>query len=123
MPKEDISDIYIKAPGDPDYKEDKLENTTFIDTVISKIYMILLTNKGDIFGDIEFGADIPKYLWKTKFSASSIQDEIYDQFNKYIPELSPSDYKLNVYILPGNIQDIGIIQIDLGVAFVNTLFK
>lgn len=120
---QNISDIYIKGERDPNYHSAAIENVTFIDTVVAKIYMILMTNKGDVFGRPDFGADIPKYLWKTKFPASTIEANIQEQFAEFIPELMPSDYKIHVYILPGKIQDIGVINIDLGIATVNTLFK
>jgi len=119
----DISDIYIKGKRDPNFDSTRVENTTFIDTVVAKIYMILMTNTGDVFGSPEFGADIPKYLWKTKFPASTIEDNIRGQFARYIPELLVSDYKINVYIMPGKIQDIGVVQVDLGITSVNALFK
>lgn len=120
---QDISDIYIKGKFDPNYDGFRIENVTYIDTVVAKIYMILLTNKGDILGSPDFGADIPKYLWKTKFPASTIESSIITQFAQYIPELSVGDYKVNVYILPGKTQDIGVVNIDLGVAGVSTIFK
>lgn len=120
---QDRSDIYVKGTRDPGFDDSKVENVTFLDTVISKIYMILMTNKGEVFGNPDFGADIPKYLWKTKFPASTIETNIREQFTIYIPELSSSDYKISVYILPGKTNDIGIVNIDLGVTSVNTLFK
>jgi hypothetical protein len=120
---QDISDLYVKGPNDPGFVPEQMENVTFVDTVVAKIYMILLTNKGDVFGDPDFGADIPKYLWKTKFPASTLQSNIQQQFATYIPELSSGDYKITVYILPGAVQDIGIVNIDLGIASVNTMFK
>lgn len=119
----DISDFYIRNEKDPAFDENRLENTTFLDTVIAKIQMILMTNKGQVFGNPDFGADIPRYLWKTKFPASTIQANIQEQFALYIPELAISDYKITVYILPGKIQDIGVIQIDLGVGSVSILFR
>lgn len=122
MPK-DLSDIYIKGPKDPGFNESKLENQTFVETVIAKIYMILMTNKGEVLGDENFGADVPKYLWKTKFPASTLQNEIIDQISKYIPELSPRDYKVNVYILPGKTQDVGVIEVNLGIASTVVLYK
>lgn len=120
---QDISDLYIKSSKDPFFDSTKIENVTFIDTVVAKIYMILMTNTGDVFGNPLFGADIPKYLWKTKFPASTIEDNIRGQFAQFIPELMVSDYKINVYILPGKTQDIGVVQIDLGITSVNALFK
>jgi hypothetical protein len=120
---QDISDIYIKGKFDPNYDSFRVENVTYIDTVVAKIYMILMTNKGDILGSPDFGADIPKYLWKTKFPASTIESSIIEQFAQHIPELSVGDYKVSVYILPGKTQDIGVVNIDLGIAGVSTIFK
>lgn len=119
----DLSDIYIKGVKDPGYNETKLENQTFLETVIAKIYMILMTNKGEVLGDENFGADVPKYLWKTKFPASTLQNEIIDQITKYIPELNIRDYKVNVYILPGKTQDVGVIEVNLGVASTVVFYK
>lgn len=118
-----INDIYIKDPKNKGYLDNKVESTTFLDTVIGKIYVILMTNKGDVLGDPDFGADIPKYLWKTSFPASTIESNIKEQFMKYIPELMNNDYKINVYIMKGTISDIGVVQISLGIAAVNILYK
>jgi hypothetical protein len=120
----DITDFYIKDKKDPNFVDTQIEASSFIDTVISKIYMILLTNKGDILGNPNFGADIPKYLWKTKFSSSTITNNIKDQFSLYIPELASSDYKISVVILPGTSgQDIGVISVDLFIDKINVLFR
>ena len=120
---EDISDIYIKSSKDPLFNSSIVENNTVIDVILTKIQMILFTNKGEVISDPDFGADIPIFLWKTRFPASTIKSDIEEQFAKYIPELSPGDYKINVYILPGSIQDIGIIQIDLGISNFSAVFK
>lgn len=122
MPK-NITDFYIKNSADPLYSDTKIENVTFIETVIAKLYMILLTNKGEVFGNPDFGADIPKYLWKTKYPASTIKTNIEEQIDLHVPELQPNDYVINVYIVPGDFQDIGIVQIDLGISNVNLLFR
>lgn len=116
-------DFYIKGKNDPLYDENAIETKTKLDLIISKLYMILLTNKGDVFGDNNFGADIPKYLWKTRFPAGTIENNIIEQILLYVPELKKNDYKVNVYIIPGSHQDIGIIEIDLFVTGVSILFK
>jgi phage baseplate assembly protein W len=118
----DISDFYIKTDTFPGYDINRVENVAFEDVIVAKVELILLTNKGECT-DPDFGADIPRYLWKTKFPVSTIQQEIQEQFQKYIPELSISDYKIEVRVLSGNFQDIGIVQIFLGIRNVNILFK
>lgn len=120
---QNISDIYIKNNNDPFFNDSIIENTSFSDTVIAKLYLILMTNKGDILGDPDFGCDIPTYLWKTRFPATTIKSVIEEQIETYIPELGKNDYNVNVYILPGTIQDIGVISIDLGISSVSVLFK
>lgn len=120
---EDLSDFYIKDERDPLYNDNQIENVTWLDTVIAKLYVILLTNKGEVYGNPDFGADIPKYLWKTKFPASTIQQNIVEQIEEHVPELNSNEYTVNVYILPGDFQDIGIVNIDLNIANVNVLFK
>lgn len=120
---EDISDIYIRSSNDPLFNSNIVENISISDVIMSKIQMILFTNKGEVISDPDFGADIPMFLWKTRFPASTIKSDIEEQITKYIPELAPGQYKINVYILPGTVQDIGIIQIDLGVANFSAIFK
>jgi len=120
---EDISDIYIRSSKDPLFNSNVVENISATDVIMSKIQMILFTNKGEVISDPDFGADIPMFLWKTRFPASTIKSDIEEQITKYIPELAPGQYKINVYILPGTVQDIGIIQIDLGIANFSAIFK
>lgn len=118
----DLKDIYIKNEDNPNYT-DIIETNNILDNIINKIYMILLTNKGDVISDYDFGADIPKYLWSTTFPADIIKEEIEKQFSEYIPELIKSKYNINVYLYQGKIQDVGVISIDLGADIVNVVFK
>jgi hypothetical protein len=123
MASVNYKDFYIKKSNDPLFNDSVIETNTKLELIISKIYMILLTNKGEVLGDENFGGDIPKYLWKTRFPASTIQNNLNEQFQIYIPELTKNDYKINVYIIPGTHQDIGIIEVDLYLTSVTLLFK
>lgn len=118
----DQSDFYIKTDKFPGYDPNRVENVAYEDVIVSKVELILLTNKGECT-DPDFGADIPQFLWKTKFPASTIQQNIQEQFLKYIPELSNQDYKIDVSIVPGTHSDIALISINLGVKNINVLFK
>ncbi|ERR1039457_2587633 len=121
MPQ-DISDIYIKGSSFSGFDPNRLENTTFESVIVSKVEMILLTNQGECT-DPNFGANITKYLWSTNFPSSSIQTVIQAQFIKYIPELSPADYTIEIFILPGQFQDISLIKISLGIASISVLYQ
>jgi len=120
---QDISDIYIRSEKDPLFNSGVAETTSFIDGVVAKLHMILFTRKGEVFGDPEFGADIPTYLWKTRFPASTIQNEVEEQIQRYCPELSSNMYTVRVYIVEGTHQDVGVVEVNLGTANVSALFK
>ena len=70
--------------------------------------MIVFTNKGEVFGDPEFGADLPKLLFETKVSATNVENDIRDQISTYIPEIKSIPYELSVsfYQDPENYQDV-----------------
>lgn len=119
---ENITDLYIKTKKFPGYDANRVINTGFEDVIVSKVEMILLTNKGECT-DPNFGADIVKYLWQTKFSSTTIQQNIIEQFQSYIPELSPQDYEIKVYIVKGTHSDIAVCSVNLGIARVNAIFK
>ena len=64
--------------------------------------MILFTNKGDVFGDPEFGGDLPLLLHQTRLSAETIKNDLLSQIIIYIPELTENniDFKLDIEIFP-----------------------
>jgi len=66
---------------------------------VQKWEMILFTNKGAIFFDLNFGGDLPIYLHETKLSAETIEDELREQISIYIPEISGIDYTLKITFL------------------------
>jgi hypothetical protein len=64
--------------------------------------MILFTNKGDVFGDPDFGGDLTLLLHQTKLSAETIKRDLLSQIYTYIPELinNDIDFKLELEIFP-----------------------
>jgi len=119
---EDITDFYIKSPKIRGYDQSKIESRTLAETILAKIEMILLTNKGECI-DPNFGADIPKFLWKTNFPVSVIEQNIRTQIQNYVPELTIADYTLNVELLPGQIQDIAVVELNIGIDRIGVLFS
>ena len=91
-----FTDFYIGYPGHPKFRSPALVEDDVVSVIIQKYEMIIYTNKGDIFGDLDFGADIEELLFETKLSAESIEAIIKDQINKYITEISEIDYTLTV---------------------------
>ena len=92
----DYIDFYIKSPNHPRFKDSDLIEDDLIRVIIQKYEMIILTNKGDVFGDPNFGASLEELLNQTKVSDKYVRDEINSQIYEYIPEISSVNYELDV---------------------------
>ena len=75
--------------------------------------MVLFTNKGEVLGDPNFGANLPELLFQTKVSDTYVKDVINEQIGTYIPELLNTNYTLNVVFVqdPENYQDIMFVNL------------
>jgi phage baseplate assembly protein W len=92
----DYIDFYIKSPNHPKLNDTSLIEDDLIRVIIQKYEMIILTNKGDVFGDPNFGASLEELLNQTKVSDRYVKDEINNQIYEYIPEISSINYELDV---------------------------
>jgi hypothetical protein len=91
-----FTDFYIGYPGHPRFRNSEIIEDDVIRVIIQKYEMILFTNKGDVFGDLDFGLDLEELLFETKLSAESIESMIRVQINKYVGEISSINYTVNV---------------------------
>lgn len=91
-----FTDFYLGYPGHPRFRNLALVEDEVLRVIIQKWEMILFTNKGEVFVDLNFGGDLPKYLFETKLSAESIEDDLREQIGGYIEELKGIDYTLKV---------------------------
>jgi hypothetical protein len=92
----DFTDFYILYPGHPRYSSNELIEDEVIRVIIQKYEMILFTNKGEVLGDPEIGANLIEILYETKVSASHVEDIINQQISMYIPELLNTNYTIDV---------------------------
>ena len=118
----DIKSFYIKYPGHPAYNSKKVVEDDAIGVIVNKIEMILFTNKGEVYGNPNLGADLYRYLHKTKVSADFVESEIDSQIKRYVPELTNLMYKLEVTILPGTLKDVMLIDFTLNGVKINAIF-
>lgn len=89
-------DFYIGYPGHPRFKTPDIIEDDVIRVIIQKYEMILFTNKGDLLGDPNFGANLEELLHQTRLSAEVIEGDIKAQIADYIPEIDGIDYDLKV---------------------------
>jgi phage baseplate assembly protein W len=112
MAEFDFRDLYIGYPGHPRFKVNRIITDDIIRVIIQKYEMILFTNKGELFGDPDFGADLEKLLHETRISAPGVRNIIIQQINKYIPELIDVNYVLKVSFEqdPERFQDVMVVE-------------
>jgi phage baseplate assembly protein W len=123
MAEFDFKDHYIGYKGHPRFVINKIIEDDVIRVIIQKYEMILFTNKGELFGDPDFGCDLPILLFQTRISAQNVKKIIQNQINKYIPELSNTNYQLDVTIVndPENYQEVMIIDFQIADVEVNAV--
>ena len=79
-----IKEIYIRNEKDPYFVPGVIDYSNEIERVVSEIKMILGTEKGDVFGDYNFGVDLNYMVFNTKKSAEDVAKEIDDQIREYV---------------------------------------
>lgn len=94
----DFKDFYISYLGHPRYENKKIVEEDPINVILQKYEMLILTSKGDVFGQPEFGCNLEEYLFETRLSADFIEGEIDSQIRMFIPETSGINYTLTVSI-------------------------
>jgi hypothetical protein len=92
----DYVDFYILGPEDPSFNDTNIIEDDIIQVIIQKYKSIIFTNKGDVLGDPNFGADIELLLYETKVSEDYVTKIIIEQINTYIPELVNMNYSLEL---------------------------
>lgn len=106
-----INEIYSRVPTDAFFQNDKLEVKDEIEALIGKIRMIMLTRKGDLLGNPDFGVDLEQFIFETFFDKGAIQNEIQVQFAKYLPEMLRYEIASNAYLTEGEYRNDIIIDI------------
>ena len=81
-----IQEIYIRTPEDPNFKLDILDHSDPIESIISKIRMILGTRQGEILGDLNFGIGIEDLVFETRINKLQLEEDIQRQIEQYVVE-------------------------------------
>ena len=108
-------DFYIGYPGHPRYRTPDIIEDDVVRVIVQKYEVILFTNKGEILGDPNFGADLTRLLHETRLSSEAIEGNIRAQIADYIPEIEGLEYDLSVDFLedPERHQEVMVINFSL----------
>jgi hypothetical protein len=102
----DMKDLPIRYPGHPKFNKNEVEVTDPIETIVQKLELLLLTNKGEVIGAPNYGGDLEYLLWQTDLSADVIESELGQQVSEFIPELDQMGYNFSIQLFEGDFRDI-----------------
>jgi len=105
-------DFYIGYPGHPNFRDLELIEDDLVRVIIQKYEVIIFTNKGELLGDPNFGANLTELLHETRISAEAVEADIRAQISDYIPELDGIDFELKVEFVedPENFQEVMLVN-------------
>lgn len=97
----DIRDFYMRPESDPRFRPDQIEVYDEIEACINQVKMTLLTRKGEVLGEPQFGLQIEQYLFDFDVDSNNLSEEAQSQVTSYVTEAK----KRQVRIEPGYSQD------------------
>ena len=106
-----IQDLYIRNPEDPNYQFGILAHSDAIESIISKVRMIMGTRQGQIVGDLAFGVGIEDLIFESRINKTQLEEKINVQFERYISETSDFNIKPEVSFGKADGYDYAVIDI------------
>ena len=104
-------DIYLRNSTDPTYEEGRAEISEELDLFLQQIEMVILTPKGSVMGDPDYGASLDTYLWSFGKTGPELEAEAMRQINKYCSYRVNYDVEIYATVQEINFQDIAVIDI------------
>ena len=83
-----VRDIYIRTPEDANYVFGLFEHQDVIESIITKIKMILGTRQGQVLGDVNFGIALEDLVFETRVNKFDLEEKIRAQLTQYVSETS-----------------------------------
>jgi hypothetical protein len=106
MALRDVKDLVIRYPGHPKYEPGRIVEDDEVEVIVQKLEMILFTNKGEVLGNLDIGANLEYYLWQTRVTTGNLKNKVEEQIVLYIPELISLGYTFDVQLFEGTLRDI-----------------
>lgn len=114
-------DFYIGYPGHPRYQSSELIEDDLIRVIVQKYEMIIFTNKGEVLGQPDLGANLVELLNETRYDGPTIEEDIRSQIQTFITELDGVDYTLTVEFFedPNRFQEYMVVNFQISDVVVN----
>ena len=105
-----LKELYIRNPSDPNFAINVLDHSDPIESIISKIKMILGTRQGEVIGDFNFGVGIEDLIFETRINKLHLEEDLRRQINQYISEAE--DYRIDPEVSFGKAEGYDFCVID-----------
>lgn len=89
-----IRDFYTRTQDDPKYTSGLIENSDSLEETIAQIKMTLLTNKGEVLGEPNFGIEVNKYLFEFDIDPFQLSSEASSQIDSFVTGSKLYDIKV-----------------------------
>lgn len=96
-----LKDFYMRSKEDPKYKTGVLQVSDETEEAVSQVRMTLLTERGSVLGEPNFGLDVNKYLFDFDTDPFGLSDEANSQIEMYVA----SAKKKNIDVIPSKFTD------------------
>jgi hypothetical protein len=106
-----LKEIYCRNVNDPGYKPNQLETGNALEALLSKIRMIIFTNKGEVLGAPDFGLSLEEQLFELQVNTNQLQEAFYNQLANYASEAGRYDVRIEVVFQRGEVRDFCFIDI------------
>lgn len=78
-------EFYVKDIGEPNYKDDKVQQDAEISMLLTQLETILFTRKGEVLSDLDFGANLEDYVYEFRYNDFMIKRALQSQIRQYAP--------------------------------------
>jgi phage baseplate assembly protein W len=106
-------DFYVKDLGDPNFDVNKVHSESELAQVLTQIETMLFTNKGDVMGSPDFGANLEDLVYSLDLNEQAIQSVVREQLDSYVPLAQKYNTRITVQFYKGNVRDIAQIDVIL----------
>lgn len=119
-----IKEIYCRTSEDPGYDPTLVETNSVLEGVLTKIRMILFTQRGEVMGSEGLGMNLEELLFRFSFDELGVQNQFNNQLYLYVPESAVFNVSLKVNFVPGTVRDLAYLNIYIdGTKYLGVLAK
>jgi hypothetical protein len=96
-----VRDFYMRTEEDPQFIPDQVEVYNELEAGVNQVRMTLLTRKGEVLGEPNFGLEVDKYLFEFELDPYGLAEEANSQIQSYVSESRKRQFSVS----PGFLTD------------------